>query len=198
MLNEERIANRMKNLIESGFFGKDKLLLNEAFADKYPKNKFVELGIDDIIEYENEIFTLISNAYKDKGGNLEIKDISDINKSDVKYWIVNDIDIDPDIDIVLGGKSTKNGIKMTMMGQDGSKESKKESILKLIDLMKTKGFYAEMDLDLANKLGLNYISDENVIRNIINKKLTMNSDGSYDREIAGELHTKVLVGIPNE
>jgi hypothetical protein len=58
MFNEERIANRMKNLIESGFFGKDKLLLNEAFADKYPKNKFVELGIDDIIEYENEIFTL--------------------------------------------------------------------------------------------------------------------------------------------
>jgi len=26
----------------------------------------------------------------------------------------------------------------------------------------------------------------------------MNSDGSYDREIAGESHTKVLVGIPNE
>ena len=87
---------------------------------------------------------------------------------------------------------------MTMMGQDGSREAKKESILKLIDLMKTKGFYAEMDLDLATKLGLNYISDENIIRNIINKNLTMNSDGSYDREIAGESHTKVLVGIPNE
>jgi hypothetical protein len=198
MLNEERITYRMVNLIESGFFGRNKSLLTEAFADKYPKNKFFELSIDDIIEYENEIFNLISNAYKDKGGNLEIKDISDINKSDVKYWIANDIDIDPDIDIVLGGKSTKNGIKMTMMGQDGSREAKKESILKLIDLMKTKGFYAEMDLDLATKLGLNYISDENIIRNIINKNLTMNSDGSYDREIAGESHTKVLVGIPNE
>jgi lysozyme family protein len=34
MLNEEKITHRMKNLIESGFFGKDKLLLNEAFAEK--------------------------------------------------------------------------------------------------------------------------------------------------------------------
>jgi lysozyme family protein len=34
MINEQKIAYRMKNLMESGFFGKSKSLLNEALADK--------------------------------------------------------------------------------------------------------------------------------------------------------------------
>ena len=171
-------------------------LLKEAFADKYPKNKFIELTKNDVKEYVKDIFDLISNAYKDKGGNLEIKTPSDILKSDVNFWIANDVDEDPDVDLALGGKTTKHGTKMTMMGQDGSREAKKESILKMIDLMKTRGFYAEVDMDLAQKFGLNHIRDEKTIRNVLNKEIIMKSDGSYDRIIAGDYHTKVLVGVP--
>ena len=171
-------------------------LLKEAYGNKYPKNNFLELGMSDVKDYVKDIFDLINNAYEKKGGNLEIKSPNDIIKSDITYWITNDIDSDPDIDVVLGGKTTQSGKKMTILGQDGSREAKKLGIEKLVNLMKTKGFYAEMDQDLTQKMGLPYIKDEKIIRKVINKNLTMNDDGSYFREIGGEPHTKVLVGIP--
>ena len=153
--------------------------LFEAYADKYPKGEFIELGISDIKDYVKDIFVLINNAYEKKGGNLEIKSPNDIIKCDITYWVTNDIDSDPNIDIVLGGKTTQSGQKMTVMGQDGSREAKKLGIEKLVSLMKTRGFYAEMDIDLSQKMGLPYIKDEKVIRKVINKNLTMNDDGSY-------------------
>ena len=49
---------------------------------------------------------------------------------------------DPEADVVFGGKFTKSGIKVTIIGQDGSSDAKKEVLKKLTDLMKTGGFYA--------------------------------------------------------
>lgn len=170
--------------------------LVEAYADKHPKNTFVELTKGDIQDYEKNIFDLIKTSYQAKGGNLEIKSVKDLGKSDITYWVLNDINQNPDADIVIGGKDTPKGKKITIMGQDGSREAKKLGIEKMIKLMRTKGFYAEMDQDLAQKMGLSYTRDETIIRNVINKELTMNDDGSYTREISGGLHAKVLVGIP--
>jgi hypothetical protein len=63
--------------------------------------------------------------------------------------------------------------------------------------MKTRGFYAEIDKDMASKYNLPHIKDEVEIRKVINKDLTMNPDGSYDRRLTGgPVKTKVLVGIP--
>ena len=171
-------------------------LLKEAYSDNYPKNTFVELDKSEIKEYVKDIFDLISNAYKEKGGNIEIKNPNDLLKGDINYWVSNDIDEDPDIDIIIGGKDLPSGKKITILGQDGSREAKKLGIQKMIELMKTKGFYAEMDVDLAQRMLLSHIRDEKVIRKVINKPLTMNSDGSYSREIGGKLHIKILVGIP--
>jgi len=170
--------------------------LNEKFADKYPKEKYVELAHSDMIDYADDIVRLINTAYADKGGNLEIKNGNDLKRSDITYWVAKDIDADPDADIAIGGKPTKHGVKMTIMGQDGSREAKKDVILKMIELMKTRGFYAELDVDLAQKLGLAIIKDEKKIRNVLNKEIEYHGDGTYDRNIAGGMHTKVLVGIP--
>lgn len=170
--------------------------LNEAFGDKYGKHVYAEISRKEVEEYADDIVDLINNAYKDKGGNLEIKNANDLKKSDITYWIAKDIDNEPDADIAIGGKPTSHGVKLTIMGQDGSKEAKKNSVLKMIELMKTRGFYAEMDTDLAQKLGLSPIRNEKEIRRVLNKDITYHNDGSYDREIGGEQHTKVLVGIP--
>lgn len=173
-----------------------KKILREAFADQFRKNQYVSLKSKDVEEYSNEIVDLISIAYKDKGGNLEFKTADDLKNSDLTYWIAKDFDEDPDIDVVFGGKTTKYGTKVTVMGQDGERASRKESILQMINLMKTKGFYAEIDLDLAEKFGLEIIKDKNLIQQILNKEIKYHSDGTYDRKIQGEYHTKVLVGIP--
>jgi hypothetical protein len=170
--------------------------LFEEFADDYPKNRYIEMAASDAAKYADEIIKMISNAYSSKGGHHEFKSAKDVSGGDVSYWVANDLDKDPEADAVLGGKFTKHGIKMTVMGQDGSSSAKKSAIEKMIGLMKTKGFYAEMDKDLAQKFGLPHIQNEKEIRSIINKEITYNNDGSYDRKVGGKMHTKVLVGIP--
>lgn len=172
-------------------------ILREAFSDDYGKNKWIELPHNKVLDYADNIASLISNAYAAKGGNFEIQTGADLKNSDLTYWVASDLDQDPDADVVVGGKKTPAGTKMTMMGQDGSAEAKKEAIVKMINLMKHRGFYAEMDPELAEKLGLPFVKDEATIRKVINKDLTMNPDGSYTRLVSGtHKHTKVLVGIP--
>lgn len=170
--------------------------LFEEFAEDYPKNKFIEIPFRNAMKYSEEIFGLIQTAYANKGGNAEIKKAEDLKNSDVTYWVLKDIDQDPEADVVFGGKFTKSGIKVTIIGQDGSSDAKKEVLRKLTDLMRNRGFYAELDRDLAQKIGVAHIKDEKVIRSIINKELKYNSDGSYDRKIGDHTHTKVLVGRP--
>jgi hypothetical protein len=170
--------------------------MNEKFGDDHPKNKFIELPHKDAIKYADDLYDLIQTAYSKKGGNLEIKSAADLKNSDITYWILKDIDSNPDADLTLGGKFTKHGVKMTIMGQDGSSEAKRDVVQKMIELMKTRGFYAELDKDLAQKMGLPAIRNEKEVRNVLNKDITWNNDGSYERDIAGEPHTKVLVGIP--
>lgn len=171
--------------------------LSESFADKHGKNVYAELQQKDVQEYEKTIVDLIVNAYKHIGGN-DIKTPSDLKRSDLTYWVAKDIDVDPDADIVIGGKPTPAGTKITVLGQDGERDSKSDLVKKLIDLMKTRGFYAEMDLDLAQKFGLPPIKDEATIVKVLKKDIKYMGDGSYERFITGIGNKrKVLVGIPN-
>jgi hypothetical protein len=168
----------------------------EAFSSSFPKNIYVNLSSRDLREFEDEIFGLISNAYSGKGGNFEIQKPADLRNTDLDYWVAIDSDEDPDADIVLGGKRKSHGTKMTILGQDGSSETKREAIRKMIDLMKTRGFYAEMDEDLADKMGLKRIKDEKKIREVLDKDISYEGNGVYFREIAGKSKKKVMVGLP--
>jgi hypothetical protein len=168
--------------------------LNES--SELPTGKYVELSTRDAVDHADAIIDLINKAYAHIGGNLKIRSANDIRNGDVSYWILKDIDGDPDPEIALGGYATSKGIKMTVMGQDGSREARNDGKAKMIELMKTRGFYAEMDKDLAQKLGLVPLRDENRVREVLGKELDWNNDGSYSRDIAGGKHTKVLVGIP--
>ena len=86
---------------------------------------------------------------------------------------------------------------MTVAGQDGSSDARKAVLTKMSSLLRTKGFYAEFDIDLANKMNLIPIEDESIVRSVLSpKEITWNGDGTYQRDIAGHIKTKVLVGIP--
>jgi len=173
--------------------------LIESFADEYPKNGWVVLPDGAVKKYANELAALIAQAYATKGGNYEIQTGDDLKNSDIKYWLAADIDQDPDADATVGGKATKYGFKMTMMGQDGSSAAKKSVITKMIELMKKRGFYAEVDPDLAQKFNMQPIKDQDMVRKVLaGKELEFNADGSYQRAVsaAGKVKTKVLIGIP--
>jgi hypothetical protein len=167
--------------------------LNEV---ELPKGRFIEMASRDAADYADAIIDLINQAYSHKGGNLKIRNANDVRNGDVTYWILKDINDDPEPEIAIGGYATDKGIKMTVMGQDGSAEAKKDAKTKMVELMKTRGFYAEMDKDLAQKLGLAPLRDENRVREVLQKEIDWHNDGSYTRDIAGGKHVKVLVGIP--
>ena len=176
-----------------------KSLIPEAYADTYGKNQWIQLKKDEVSAYSDEIISLIVGAYATKGGNFEIQSANDLINSDLNYWLASDIDQDPDADVVLGGKQTKHGTKMTIMGQDGSAIAKRSAISRMIDLMKKRGFYAEMDVELAQKLSMQPIKDKQLISQVLaGKELDYNTDGSYQRLIGPTktLKTKVMVGIP--
>lgn len=173
------------------------LNLNEKYADDFPKNKYIQLSTNQAIKYADEIIDMITSAYAEKGGNLKFKSASDLRNGDLTFWVLNDLDDDPDPDVAIAGKKTAYGTKMTVIGQDGSREAKKSAIVKLIDLLKTNGFYAEFDVDLAEKLNLPIIKDKRIVQSVLSsKELIWNEDGTYEREIAGRKKTKVMVGIP--
>ena len=173
-----------------------KLNEHQSFADKYGKHKYINISPSDLSDYKEVFYNLIKTAYADKGGNFEITSPNDLTTSDLNFWLANDMDADPDADIAIGGKKTPHGTKVTVMGQDGTREAKKDIINKVIDLMHTKGFYIEMDIDLANKFNLKPIADEERIRQVLNKDISYNGDGTYDRLLGGHMYTKVLVGEP--
>lgn len=171
----------------------------ESFADDYQKNGWVGLPDSAVKKYSGELADLIVQAYATKGGNFEIQSGDDLKNSDLKYWLATDIDSDPNPDATVGGKPTKYGTKITIMGQDGGPAAKKSVITKTIELMKKRGFYAELDPDLAQKFGMQPIKDQELVRQVLaGKELEFNADGSYQRPIsaAGKVKTKVLVGIP--
>jgi len=173
--------------------------LVEAFADEYKKDKWIELPSAAVKKYSNELADLIVQAYATKGGNFEIQSGNDIINSDLKYWIATDVDPDPNADAVVGGKPTNYGIKMTIMGQDGGSLGKRAVVTKMIELLKKRGFYAELDPELAQKFSMQPIKDQEVVRKVLaGKQVEFNADGSYQRPIsaAGKVKTKVLIGIP--
>jgi hypothetical protein len=172
--------------------------MNPKFSDKYPKNKYTQLTKEDIDDFADTIYDLIFGAYKKIGGHYEFNSPEDVKASDLNFWIGNDIDSDPDLDTVIGGKKTKFGTKLTLIAQDGSKEAREDVKNQIKKLAETKGFYAELSEEIAEKLNLNIIKDKNIIQEVINKPIDFNEDGSYYRNLGGDeknRHKKVLVGV---
>jgi hypothetical protein len=172
-------------------------LLTEKFADDFPKNKFIALSREEYNTYKEEIFNLIQMSYASKGGHLKYPSVDYLDQANLNYVLAADIDSDPDIDIFIGGRYTRNGVKITVAGTDGESMSKKKMLLNLIRLMKTNGFYAEVDLDMAAKMNLNYIKDASSLYKVVRHYIEVNPDGSYYRNIGGKKVKKVLVGIPS-
>lgn len=173
--------------------------LVEDFTDDYGKNKWITLSPAATAKYAQNLADLIIQAYAPIGGNLEIQSAADLIKSDITYWVATDVDSDPSADAVVGGKQTKYGTKMTIMGQDGGGAAKTATIKKMIEFLKKRGFYAELDPRLAQKFKVQPITDQDIIKKIlIGKELEFNTDGSYTRFIgaSGKKKTKVMVGIP--
>ena len=171
--------------------------LKQLILESFPKHKYIRLSQSDINTYKEELFDLIFGAYKSKGGYSGLKNANDIANGDIDVWYAADIDTDPELDVTVGGKQKSHGTKLVVMGQDGSPEAKRGAIEKMKQLLRKRGFYSEMDMELAQKFNAPIIKDEEMIRSIIEKPdIKFMGNGIYTRNIDGIQRTKVLVGMP--
>jgi hypothetical protein len=72
----------------------------------YPKGKYVTPSASDLEDVKQTLFDLISNAYAPIGGHVKFKSPDDVKDPDLTYWMVADIDADPEIDVVYFGNKT--------------------------------------------------------------------------------------------
>jgi len=174
---------------------------NPLLQEELPKDKWVDLPSDQKAEYAKDIFDLINTAYAPIGGNLNYKSAADVlgAEADADYEVIN-IDDDPEPDALISYKEKEAGKKLTAMGHDGQSASKSKSLNYMADLLKKPGYYLEVSGKLQDILlakGAPVVKDQELIQKVLKgKKLEFNEDGTYQRFIGGEKHTKTLLGKP--
>jgi len=89
-----------------------------------PKGQWVLLQPNDERRevIKDQLFGLVQATYADIGGHFKITSPSSLDR--YNYWIVNDLDEDPDADVVMMGRPFVGGSKMGASANDGSSAAK--------------------------------------------------------------------------
>lgn len=191
--------------------------LNERSAEilgtkknKWEKIEVSRLSKEEISDLETEFFGLIDNAYKPIGGHVNFKTPSDVFKDkDLDFWKGIDIDEEPGLDVIVFGKTTKYGIKLTGVGHDGQKQSTTEYLNDKAKSLSKIGFFNEVSGKLADILILKYkipaVTDKDSIEKVLGKEIEYLGEhpdgktpgiGWYSRSLGGHRHIKILLGKP--
>lgn len=168
------------------------------------------LSPNQIEEYKDTLFKLVSNAYSTDNGHFGIMNPNDCSKYD--FWEVMNIDSDDDIDILIFGKKTKWGIKRSGIGHDSTHFAKKEVLRRSAEQLKNGEIWSEMSSKLAyimlNQYRCPFVSNkENVykmfgINNIRwigthpENKTDKYVNGWYYRNIDGKWLLNIIIGNP--
>lgn len=181
--------------------------LRKFFRNQYlkeadlPKGQWIDLNDKETEEEKDTIFDLISNAYAQIGGHPNYNSPDNVTGSegDADYVVI-DLDDDPEIDAVSVSKEKPSGTKYVATGHDGSSPAKRAMINHKANNLKSKGYYIEVSgriKDILIAKGVPVITDKETIERVMKgKKIEINDDGSYERYIGGQKHTKVLLGNP--
>ena len=167
----------------------------------FKKNSWEYLTGEEKTKFADEIFSLIDNAYAPLGGNPNYKSPSNVDGSegDANYLVI-DLDDDPEFDAVVVDKTKPSGTKAAALGHDGSSQAKSRSVNFLAIMLKRKGHYIEVSGKLKDILiskGVPVVTDKETIQQVMKgKSIEMNDDGTYQRYLGGEKHTKTLMGNP--
>lgn len=171
-------------------------------------------------EVKNTLYDLVSDTYASIGGHIKITDPNSLER--YNYWIVEDLDDDPDIDIGIFGKPDVGGNKLGGVGHDGSGPAKaayKEKSTEIRSGGSVGGvgnWWGEVSGGPAAALikrGAPAIEDEEKVRALLagddiefHGEHPTAPEGSIFRQIGGwytkkfsggQGHTKVIIGSPS-
>ena len=71
---------------------------------------------------QNQLFAMVNQTYAPIGGHFKIQEPASLDR--YRYWVVADLDADPDADVLIFGKPDNLGNKMGGAANDGSKAAK--------------------------------------------------------------------------
>lgn len=190
------------------------LKLFEKIGDFTPKNKWVNLTLDDLKKdpsLADDFIELIKNSYVKIGGHSEFASPLSFFNGDVFVFDAIDVDDDPEADAVKVQKITPYGKKLIASASDGGPSAKSELTSLSVSSLKKPGYYAEVSDALAHVLitrgHVPFVGSEVLVRKILgNKDIKWigahpenkypGYDGWYERKIGGKAYMKIMVGIP--
>jgi hypothetical protein len=177
---------------------RDEKTFHDLFGEK---GRWVELNRSEAGEIKKNLYDLVTTAYSFDNGHVSVPTPESV--TNLKFWKAADIDNDPFADVVVFGRESRYGIKISGIGHNGDGYSRKQVVQHLAEILNTSGFWIEVSDRLAEVLLERYnvpIVDnqedaEKVLGNPIQEWL---GNGWYKRVVnkAGKVATEVLVGKP--
>ena len=67
---------------------------------------------------KDDLYDMVQTTYADIGGHFKIQSAGDLER--YNYWVVKDIDDEPDADVAIMGKPDVGGVKMGAAANDGT------------------------------------------------------------------------------
>ena len=177
------------------------------------KNKWVPIGKDAKKDLIQNFMDLVTHAYEPLGGHLKVDSTKDLSRDDWDVWWANDVDEDPDADVVFFGKRTPYGVKLVGVGHDGGFAARKEAMAHRGHILMKPGAYLETSskpyMILYNKYNTNIVKDPKIIEAVLDKPIQWHGrhpkgkDGDphgndywYSRKIGDKVVIKIMMGNP--
>ena len=154
-------------------------------------------------QIKNNLFSLVNLAYDDIGGHVRISSPEKVQQDgELDFWTAMDNNNDPYATVVIFGKKTQYGVKISGIGHNRTVQSKIDLFNHLSDILKKKGFYVEASDKPAQTLLFKktpFIKNIKVIRKIFNSPEARYIDDQnmwYERNVSGITLKEVLFGNP--
>tara|TARA_Y100000310_G_C20642150_1_gene794587 strand:- start:586 stop:1233 length:648 start_codon:yes stop_codon:yes gene_type:complete len=98
--------------------------IEQADDSSLPKGEWILLNPSDPRreEVKNELYKMVCDTYASIGGHVKVCEPKSLDR--YTYWIVKDLDEDPDIDVGIFGKPDVSGNKLGGVGHDGTQAAK--------------------------------------------------------------------------
>lgn len=200
-----------------------KLLLEYLLEDgdiSLPKGEWILLKAGDPRRerLKSNLYDLVQSTYSSIGGHYKIRSMNDLDE--YRYWIVTDVDDDPEADAVIMGKPSAIGNKTGIMASDGGSAASGAVKSKFKDLLRggqvggLGGWWGELSGKPAYAMisrGAPVIESELMAKKLLGVDIEWHGDhpdsdapsifrsvrGWYTRRIGDKSATKIIVGIPS-
>ncbi len=174
----------------------------ETFNSLYgKKGDWIEIG-NEKDKIKKNLYDLVTTAYSFDNGHVSVPNPDAVNN--LQYWKAADIDKDPFADVVVFGRTSNSGVKISGIGHNGDGYSRKQVVQQLAQVLNSYGFWIEVSDRLAEVLLQRYnvpiVDNQEDVEKVLGYPIKeWLGDGWYTRVVnkAGKEAKEILLGKPS-